>query len=52
MIDIVRVKQTLNDYLKNYDINDEKIKIKISHTYRVAELSKLLGKKYFWGKKG
>ena len=44
MIDIVRVKQTLNDYLKNYDIDDEQIKLKISHTYRVAELSKLLGK--------
>lgn len=44
MIDIVRVKQTLNDYLKKYDINDEQIKLKISHTYRVAELSKLLGK--------
>lgn len=30
--------KAFNDYVEKYDINDEKIKLKIDHTYRVCEL--------------
>lgn len=32
------VKQTFAKYVANYDVNDEKVKLKIDHTYRVADL--------------
>lgn len=37
-IDKKRVRETFAAYVKNYDDNDEKIKLKIGHTYRVSEL--------------
>lgn len=37
-IDRERVKETFRDYTNAYDILDEKIKLKIGHTYRVADL--------------
>lgn len=33
------VKNTFKDYVSSYDVTDPKIALKISHTYRVAELS-------------
>lgn len=36
--------QVFKEYVSNYDINDDKIKIKISHILRVAALSKRLAK--------
>lgn len=40
MIDTEHVKNILLEYVKNYDINDGKIALKINHILRVAELSK------------
>ena len=37
-IDRQRALQAFADYVKNYDVTDEKIKLKIDHTYRVCEL--------------
>ena len=33
-----RVRETFREYTDAYDATDEKIKLKIDHTYRVAEL--------------
>lgn len=35
-----KVKQVFADYVKNYDANDPKVKLKIIHTYKVAEISR------------
>lgn len=37
-IDRQRALQAFADYVKNYDVTDEKIKLKIDHTYRVCSL--------------
>ena len=42
MIDIQKVKHKLKEYLNHYDINDQQIKLKIEHIYRVSDLSKRL----------
>ncbi len=42
MIDIERVRHQFYEYVKNFDIDDEQIKLKISHTCRVAKLSNFL----------
>ena len=41
-INIEEAKKTFAEYVKNYDINDEKIKIKISHIERVSQIAKNL----------
>ena len=41
-INIEEAKKTFAEYVKNYDINDEKIKIKISHIERVYQIAKNL----------
>lgn len=38
-IDRERVKKAFAEYTRQYDSDDEKIKLKIVHTYKVAELS-------------
>lgn len=38
IIDRVKAKEVFNEYVKGYDSSDEKIKLKIAHTYRVSEL--------------
>ena len=42
MISEERVKQLFADYTKDYNPNDPKISLKITHTYRVAENSKAI----------
>lgn len=42
MIDIQRVRQSLEKYLDDFDINDNQIRLKVSHIYRVSDLSKRL----------
>lgn len=37
-IDRTKAKQVFSEYVKNYDYRDEKIRLKIEHTYRVAKL--------------
>ena len=37
-IDREKVRKTFADYTANYNAQDEKIKLKINHTYRVAGL--------------
>lgn len=41
-IDIVKAKQIFKEYVKNYNPEDEKIKIKIAHIERVSQISKRL----------
>ena len=40
MIDVEHAKQVLLEYVKNYDINDGKIALKINHILRVAKISR------------
>ena len=40
LIDIKKTKQEFKRYVENYNPKDEKIKIKINHIERVAEISK------------
>ena len=39
MTDREHVKKEFRNYTADYDINDAKIKLKIVHTYKVAEIS-------------
>ena len=39
VIDRERVKQAFQEYTGRYDIHDEKIRLKVEHTYRVADIS-------------
>lgn len=41
-IDIVKAKQIFKEYVKNYNPEDEKIKIKMAHIERVSQISKRL----------
>ena len=41
IIDRERVKNTFAEYTSGYNATDPKIKLKIDHTYRVADLNRL-----------
>ena len=43
-IDRKKVKNVFKKYTDNYDISDEKIKLKVDHTYRVAALSERIAR--------
>ena len=43
-IDRKHVEKTFAEYVSHYDAQDEKVKLKIDHTYRVAELCDLIAK--------
>ena len=40
MIDLEKAKETFNEYVNNFDIENGMIKLKIEHTKRVAEMAK------------
>lgn len=40
MIDILKARKAFKEYVKNYDISNEKIALKIRHTYRTVEMAK------------
>lgn len=42
MINIIKAEEAFKKYLKNYDINDDKVKLKITHTYGVVSASEYL----------
>ncbi len=42
MIDILKAKQVFKEYIKNYNPEDGKIKIKIAHIERVSQIAKKL----------
>lgn len=39
IVDMEKAKVIFNDYVSNYDLTDEKIKLKVAHTYKVMNLS-------------
>ena len=45
VIDRERVKQAFQEYTGRYDIHDEKIRLKVEHTYRVADISEQIAEK-------
>lgn len=45
MIDNKKAKENFKSYVEKFDENNEKIAIKIAHSYKVAEISKELGEK-------
>lgn len=45
MIDIIKAKKAFKDYVKNYNPENEKIKLKIAHIERTARNSKRYSKK-------
>lgn len=42
MIDIIKAEKTFKKYLENYDINDDKVKLKVTHTYGVVNAAEYL----------
>ena len=44
MIDRENIKKVFMDYVSDYDISDPKIKLKVDHTFRVANLCERIGK--------
>ena len=44
IIDRKKVKNVFKEYTDNYDTSDEKIKLKVDHTYRVAALSERIAR--------
>lgn len=34
-----KIKQCFNEYVRNYNLEDPKVKLKVAHTYRVSEIS-------------
>ncbi len=45
MIDIERAKRTFKEYVKNYNPEDCRIKLKITHIERTSQVSKIIAKK-------
>lgn len=45
MIDILKIKESYKEYISNYNTNEPRIALKISHIYRTAEKSKWLAEK-------
>lgn len=46
MIDIIKAKETFKNYVKNYNPEDKKIKLKISHIQRTSRDSKTNSRKF------
>lgn len=44
-IDIEKAKQAFKEYVKNYDPEDKKVKLKIEHIERVSQLAKQMAEK-------
>lgn len=44
MIDFIKAKKSFKEYLKNYDLNDGNIKLKVKHTYEVVKQSEYISK--------
>lgn len=44
-IDILKAKKAFNEYVKNYNIEDSKVQLKIKHTYKVVENSEKISKR-------
>lgn len=47
-----RVKEVFREYTSGYDVTDEKVKLKISHTYRVAKLCEEIVRSEMQSEKG
>ena len=44
MIDFIKAEKSFKDYLRNYDLNDGNIKLKVKHTYEVVKQSEYIAK--------
>ena len=44
MIDIIKAEKVFKEYLKEYDIESEKVALKVTHTYGVVKASEYLAK--------
>jgi HD-GYP domain-containing protein (c-di-GMP phosphodiesterase class II) len=44
IIDREKVKSVFADYVADYDITDTKVRLKVEHTYRVADLCDMIAK--------
>ena len=45
MIDIIKSEKAFKKYLENYDLDDDRIKLKVTHTYGVVDASQRLAQK-------
>lgn len=45
MIDLLKAKNEFKKYLKDYNLEDERVKLKVTHTYGVVDASKYLADK-------
>lgn len=46
MIDIIKAKKAFREYIRNYNPEDKKIKLKISHIQRTSRYSKTNSRKF------
>lgn len=44
-IDIKKAEKVFNEYVKNYDVTDEKVQLKIKHTFKVVQNSKKIAER-------
>lgn len=44
-IDMIKAKKAFKEYVSNYNIEDNKIQLKIKHTYKVVENSKMISER-------
>ena len=44
MIDLEYARKNYKEYLSKYDLSNDKAKLKVEHTYRVAEISRIIAK--------
>ena len=51
MIDIVRAKKAFKEYVKKYNPDDSKVKLKIAHIERTAEVAKKTSYRTYVGKR-
>ena len=40
LIDIVKAKEAFKEYLKNYDLKDKRVQLKVAHIERTSQRSK------------
>ena len=48
MIDLEKAKRAFIEYTKNYDLEDQVLKAKVSHSLRVMEYSRRIAESSFW----
>ena len=49
LIDIVKAKETFKEYVKNYDLEDKRIQLKVEHIERTSQIAKKISIGFYLG---